>query len=270
MLPAVDVHPQVETGRPPADEPAFPGADRDSRIGLVTRRICPYLSVDGAAWRSAHPQKDHRCAAITPPALLAVDKQRRLCLTDAHVSCATYLTARNLPLDGDTIDGGRGAAELLAADAGVTRWSLVRTVPVVLDHSRVPIHVGRPPINRSLAQLALGGLLVLAVAAVVLSRFTGQTGPATAGDASPSTSVVVSARPSPTVRPSPTISPTPTPSATPVPTPVPSYRTYTVKSGDFLIAIANQFDTTVKAIMDLNDISDPSALVIGQVLKIPN
>ena len=147
----------------------------------------------------------------------------------------------------------------------------MRTVPVVLDHSRVPIHVGRPPINRSLAQLALGGLLVLAVAAVVLSRFTGQTGPATAGDASPSTSVVVSARTEPDRPAQPRrISPTPTPSATPVPTPVPSYRTYTVKSGDFLIAIANQFDTTVKAIMDLNDISDPSALVIGQVLKIPN
>ena len=253
----------------PADEPPFPSADRDPRIGLVTRRICPYLSVEGAAWRSAHPQKEHRCGAITPPALLAADKQRRLCLTDAHVSCATYLTARHLPLGGEAIDLGQDPAAVLAADAGVTRWSLVRTVPVVLDHSRVAIHVGRPPVNRSLAQLALGGLLVLAVTAVVLSRLTGQTGPATAGDPSPSPSIAT-ARPSPTLRPSPTIRPTPTPSATPVPTPVPSYRTYTVQSGDFLIAIANRFDTTVKAIMDLNDISDPSSLVIGQVLKIPN
>jgi spore germination protein len=51
---------------------------------------------------------------------------------------------------------------------------------------------------------------------------------------------------------------------------VPSYRTYTVQSGDFLIGIANQFGTTVQAIMDLNEITDPSRLVIGQVLKIPN
>jgi LysM repeat protein len=270
MLPAVDVHPEVESGRLPADEPLFPSTDRDPRIGLVTRRICPYLSVEGAAWRSAHPQKDHRCAAITPPALLAADKQRRLCLTEAHVSCATYLTARHLPLDGEAVEVGPRASDLLAADAGVTRWSLVRTVPVVLDHSRVPIHVGRPPINRSLAQLGLGGLLILAVAAVVLSRFTGQPGPATAGDASPSPSAVVTTRPSATVRPSPTILPTSTPAATPVPTPEPSYRTYTVKSGDFLISIANRFGTTVQAILELNEIDDPSRLVIGQELKIPD
>ena len=270
MLPAVDVQPQVESGQLPADEPAFPTADRDPRIGLVTRRICPYLAVDGAAWRSAFPQKDHRCAAITPPAVLAADKQRRLCLADAHVTCATYLTARHLSLDGDATDLSEGASEAIAADAGVTRWSLVRTAPVVLDHSRVAIHVGRPPVNRSLAQFALGGLLILAVSAVVLSRFTGGTGPATAGDASPSPSAVGTVRPSPAVRPSPTVRPTPAPSATPLPTPVPSYRTYTVRSGDFLIAIASRFGTTVRAIMDLNDISDPSALVIGQVLKIPN
>jgi LysM repeat protein len=273
MLPAVDVHPQVEPGRSPAGGPAFPIADRDSRVGLVTRRICPYLSIDGAAWRSAYPQKDHRCGAITPPALLAVDKQRRLCLTDAHVSCATYLTARHLPLDreplGGTGEDGPGAAEVLASEAGVTRWSLVRTVPVVLDHSRVTIRVGRPPVSRSLAQVVLGGLLVLAVSAVVLSRFTGQANPATAGDLSPSPSTIATTAASPTIRPTPTLRPTPSPSVTPA-TPEPSFRTYTVKSGDFLIGIANRFGTTVKAIMDLNGISDPSRLTIGLELKIPN
>jgi LysM repeat protein len=42
-----------------------------------------------------------------------------------------------------------------------------------------------------------------------------------------------------------------------------------VQSGDTLSAIAARFETTTKALVDLNGISDPSRLKIGQVLRLP-
>lgn len=51
-------------------------------------------------------------------------------------------------------------------------------------------------------------------------------------------------------------------------TPTPT-RTYTVKAGDTLSAIAIRFGTTVSAIAALNHITDINRLTVGQVLKIP-
>lgn len=45
---------------------------------------------------------------------------------------------------------------------------------------------------------------------------------------------------------------------------------YTVEAGDTLLAIATQFDTTIEAIVKRNNISDPTALKIGQQLIIPS
>ncbi len=50
--------------------------------------------------------------------------------------------------------------------------------------------------------------------------------------------------------------------------PVPG-ASYTVAEGDTLLAIADRFGTTVEAISAANDIADPTALFIGQVLIIP-
>lgn len=60
--------------------------------------------------------------------------------------------------------------------------------------------------------------------------------------------------------------------ATPAPTntPVPSgFESYTVKSGDTLYSIARLYNTTVQAIIDANQLSNPNALNIGDVLLIP-
>jgi len=46
-------------------------------------------------------------------------------------------------------------------------------------------------------------------------------------------------------------------------------RTYTVKSGDTLYAIAIKYGTTVAAIATANNIANPNQISIGQVLKIP-
>lgn len=44
---------------------------------------------------------------------------------------------------------------------------------------------------------------------------------------------------------------------------------YTVQPGDVLIAIAERFGTSTGAILDVNHLTNPDALVAGQVLKIP-
>jgi len=53
------------------------------------------------------------------------------------------------------------------------------------------------------------------------------------------------------------------------PQPTTSGATYKVKRGDTLSAIAARFGTTVKVLVTLNDISDPSRIHAGQVLKLP-
>jgi LysM repeat protein len=67
----------------------------------------------------------------------------------------------------------------------------------------------------------------------------------------------------PTVTPS--ERPTPTPNATATPRP----RTYKVRSGDTLSAIAARFGTTVAKLAALNNITNPSLIHGGQVLKLP-
>lgn len=46
-------------------------------------------------------------------------------------------------------------------------------------------------------------------------------------------------------------------------------RTYTVQPGDTLSAIAAKFGTTVERLMELNGLTDPDRIRVGQVLKIP-
>ncbi len=64
--------------------------------------------------------------AVTPPAPLAAEKQRRLCLTAEYATCATFEAAR--------------AARPVAHDrTPILPRPLARTAPVVLDHGRLGI-----------------------------------------------------------------------------------------------------------------------------------
>jgi LysM repeat protein len=47
------------------------------------------------------------------------------------------------------------------------------------------------------------------------------------------------------------------------------FDTHVVVAGDTLSALAKEYGTTVEAIMEANDLSDPSLIIVDQVLSIP-
>ncbi len=242
--------------------------------------VCPYLLAADGAWRAVVPAGEHRCTAVAPPTPVAPAKQRRLCLDERHRTCATFLAAR-----GDL--GGSPAPDRPNGEAAAVgrvrpgRWRFAATTPIVLD--RAP---GLGPISARtrLGQAALVGLVILAFGVLAVARSTIDS-PETAGASRapaspPPTASLAPSAPLPSRSPSPSSSataeatPSPSPVATPGPSVAPSpsqaYRTtYRVRSGDTLSAIAARFGTTVKAIVELNDIADPSLIHAGQLLKIP-
>ena len=130
--------------------------------------VCPYLLADDGRWRSASPSRDHRCTAVVPPAVLAADKQRRLCLVADHVGCATYQVATG---HGDLIGATDDARpSRLAGSAG---RQIVRTAPLVLDQGRLPVVIPSITADRRLGQAALLGLMAVAFAAILLARVSG-------------------------------------------------------------------------------------------------
>jgi len=232
--------------------------------------MCPYLAAADGAWRSTTVAREHRCGAVAPPAVLAAEKQRRLCLTDDHVTCATYEAAR--------------LARPIGSDRAATLpRPLARTTPVVLDHGRISVTMPALRGDRMSGQGILIILLGLAFAAILLARLTGGGAPAVVADSSPTpaASAGVGAsppRPGLSARPTGSSEPTGGTSASPGAGSAPpgsaepsdgTPKTYKIKAGDTLIGIAAKFSTTPKAIAKLNGITNPSALKVGQVLKIP-
>lgn len=45
--------------------------------------------------------------------------------------------------------------------------------------------------------------------------------------------------------------------------------TYTVQTGDTLFLIAQRFGTTVEALIQVNNITNPDVIFVGQILTIP-
>jgi len=205
------------------------------------------------------PSREHVCGASVPPLRIGLEAQRRLCL-GIHEDCVRYQSAR--------------AAYAQVAPTLPTR-PLARTAPVILERARPAVPIPQLVDRRALGQLGLVVLMVMAVAALVVARIGGNR-PGVAG----SGASAASPTPEPTLAASPTQVPSASSIATPAasltlappPTPRPTLawtRTYRVKSGDTLLGIAAQFGTTATALASLNDISNPSLLRIGQILKIP-
>ena len=241
---------------------------------LAMPKGCPFLVAETGGWRLDVPSRDHRCSAVSPPAALSPEKQARLCLTAAHTSCATYLASI-------AARGTRIGVPFAPVTGRTTRWGLTRTTTVIEDSGGLRSRVVGLVLDRGRwpaipAVLLVVTLLVLAISGL---RVGGSVPVATASPTRPAgtpaatapTTSAPSAAPTTSAVPEPTSSPA---AATAAPTtstrPTATFRTYTVKSGDTLSAIASTFGTTSRAIADLNGIKVSSTLHVGQVLKIPN
>ncbi len=246
----------------------------DSAVELPLR--CQYLAGLRGAWVASVPSADHQCAAVAPPAAVTQEKQRRLCLTGTHITCATYIAAL------ESRSSRRAASEPAVAD-----WGWVRTMPLVDARVGMGSSMWAVVSERRAWQIVPAVALVAALGALGLSNLGTPSGTATPSSratgpvvvaASPTAAATPTAKPSPsaTVVPTATPEPSPTPppataAATPPPTatPAPSARaSYTVKSGDTLYGISRQFGVTVSALLDFNGLTS-NVLHPGQVLRIP-
>lgn len=263
---------------PPRADSSPPHAGTVDAAGssLALPRGCPFLLAEPGGWRLDEPTREHRCSAFSPPSPLAPEKQARLCLTEAHTGCATYLAsvaAREARLGAPPRDR-------------ITRWGLARTTAIIEDAGGVRARVLAAALDRRRWPAIPAVLLVTALFTLALSGFragipsnpvaTSSPAAPSAPATSPGASAVASSPPPgasalPSTGPvTPTSPSTPAP-ATPAPaTPEATFRTYVVQSGDTLSAIAAEFGTTVEALTALNGITDPGSLSIGQVLLIPD
>ncbi len=121
--------------------------------------------------------------------------------------------------------------------------------------------IGRQVSSRSVRSWSI------AFAAIAFARLSGVgDGGLVAGAGSPSPQATLAAA-LPTPTPSPVSTPVPSAAASPVLTPAPSptqpARTYKVKRGETLSGIAARFGTTVRVLIDLNDIKNPSRIPVG-------
>jgi hypothetical protein len=249
----------------------------------ATSAVCPYLLAADGGWRASTPAREHRCTAVSPAAVLAPEKQRRLCLVAEHQGCSTYAAASGV--------GGVGD-EPLAHDRSRSGRPVARTAPLVLDHGSLVVPVPSIRLDRSIGQGGLVALMAVAFAAILVARLS-SAGPSlvpsgVAAGASPTPAASAAATERATMAPAPTqdgapgrtlvpteAEPTPTPKpvasdpveATPEPPAAPT--TYTVKSGDTLSGIAGEFGTTWQVLAQLNRLDDPTKLKVGQKLDLP-
>ncbi len=259
----------------------------------ATADVCPYLLAADGGWRASTPAREHRCTAVSPAAILAPEKQRRLCLVAEHRGCSTYAAASGV--------GGVGD-EPLAHDRSRAGRPFARTAPLVLDHGGFAMSMPALGSERSLGQSGLVALMAVAFGAIIIARLSGggpaltpaQVAGAASGTPSPSSAATArattipaateEAAPGRTLVPT-EVEPTPTPAAeatpkataeaTPkataeaTPSPAAAAKTYTVRSGDTLAGIAGEFGTTWQVLAQLNRLDDPTALQVGQVLELP-
>jgi LysM repeat protein len=129
------------------------------------------------------------------------------------------------------------------------------------------MHVSRFPSRSSLARLVLACITGVALLAAACGG-DDEAEPTPEPTSSESTPIPTATPFSTT--PEPTIVASPTAEATATQPPVASGEEaeYTVEAGDTLFAIAERFETTVDAIMELNDIEDAALIFVGQVLTV--
>ena len=237
-------------------------ATDEPRAESAERLVCRFLVSAAGPWRTAEPARDHRCSRLTRTTHLDLVHQRRFCLGSGGTGCPHYVTARA---------PGR----------------FVSTLPVVVDKGPMTATLETEGVRR-LAAPATVVIVGAALGALLLSRGPGAPGPTASGTGGPTlgTSTPSSAASSPPASVEPTRSPAPTasplpssaptasslPSSTPGASPSPTTvggRTYTIRPGDTLGAIAARFGTTTPVLVQLNGIANPRLIHAGEVLKLP-
>jgi nucleoid-associated protein YgaU len=114
----------------------------------------------------------------------------------------------------------------------------------------------------------LGGLTTAYLVATM--RAAPPPNPAFLPTPTPTATAVPSPTASPTVAPTATPTPTRAPATpTAAPTPSPSPIVYVVQAGDNINRIARRFGVTPEAIIELNELRNPSRILPGQRLLIP-
>jgi LysM domain len=151
---------------------------------------------------------------------------------------------------------------------GATEWRRdVGVLPAApgLEHLGVtavpPRHGSRE--QRRLAPWLIGGLLALVALVAGGSFLWSRLGPSISGPSAAATAT-----------PAPTAEPTAAPEAAAASEAPPSDAarepvSYTVEPGDSLGSIADQFNTSIEALLQANNLDDPNLLVVGQRLVVP-
>ena len=114
--------------------------------------------------------------------------------------------------------------------------------------------------RQQVARFAAPAAFLLAVTILVLIVRS-----ATSED-EPATEPTVATTPAPTTTAAPAATP---PSAETTPASTAPVSTYTIEGGDTLQTIAEQYGTTVEELLVLNPDIDPTALQIGQTIRVP-
>jgi LysM repeat protein len=188
-----------------------PGGPRERQSApMALAAVCPFLSGPEGAYRAAAPARDHRCGAVDPPERLPVEKQQQLCLRTRHFECPAFIAA--------TAPGV----------ALTTARPVPRSAPLVLERADPVVSFGAINLPARATQIGLAGLLVVALAIVVLGTGGGPGPAANSGpSASPRSSAVAAASDAVRRTPRPSSSAAPagaSASATPDPTATTSTR----------------------------------------------
>ncbi len=265
----------------------MPGGRRDVRnahagqpdggILPAVERICPFLALasDGHAVVAGY-DPEHRCGALLPRQPIDRARQVATCLEASHAECPRFAAAMQVRAEGMPWAPPSPDAELLSTRLVLGPESALRALSAG----------GRSRTRRWAIGAAAAVISIGAVTGGVLGALGGLGRPAAPAGAAPS----VAATPSPTALeipaiggrpdasvPAATIDPTPRPTTSPAATTRPTApsataevpRTYLVREGDTLGAIASAYGIPIEALMAANGIEDSDVILIGQELVIP-
>jgi LysM repeat protein len=265
----------------------------------MSATTCPFIALaTDSGKRLSGANAAHACFAQRPSQPIELDHQERLCLTATFSSCTLFVawaareaaqaisTAAPPAVGSDAWSTSQGVSvdALAAASRGEgeqpldsssdgTIWSLAAASQQPLSHEEeervrvVPLHQRRTledEVPRAMIRLPrrlsnlrsfAAFILLLGVALFAAPSIFKGVGALVSGLGS---------------EPTPVASATATPEASPTPEPTPEQVIYTIKSGDTLFDISQQFQISVDVILGANpEVTDPGNLKIGQQLIIP-